>query len=124
MLRTILAVVAGFALWSLLWLGGSPLLAGLFPGAVAADGSSSDPGYLIALVALSAVASLAAGYAARALAKTDGSRVPLTLGVILLLTGIAVESGYWSLLPLWYHLVFLILLLPATLAGARLNARS
>ncbi len=124
MLRTILAIVVGFALWSLLWLGGRPLLANLFPGAVAADGSSSNTGYLLALIALSVLASLAAGFLARAIATATSNTPQLALGVILLLVGIAVEAGYWNLLPLWYHLTFLVLLLPATLVGARLRARS
>ncbi len=122
--RTILAVFVGFALWSLIWLGGGSVLPGLFPGAVGANGSSANTGYLLALAALSVIASLAAGYLARAIAKVSGAAPQLALGVILLLVGIAVESGYWGLLPLWYHLVFLVLLLPATLAGAWLRSRS
>ncbi len=124
MFRTILAVIAGFALWSLIWLGGSFVLPGLFPAAVAANGSSANTGYLLSSIVVSLIASLAAGYLARAIAKAPGLAPQLALGVILLPVGIAVESGYWGLLPLWYHLVFLVLLLPATLAGAWLRSRS
>ena len=38
----------------------------------------------------------------------------------MLVTGIAVQAGVWALMPVWYHLVFLALLVPVCLVGARL----
>lgn len=37
--------------------------------------------------------------------------------------GVAVQASVGSALPLWYHLAFLALLAPATLAGALLRPR-
>jgi len=41
MMRAALAVIAGFALWSGLWLGGNMVLSGAFPGPASA---TSTPG--------------------------------------------------------------------------------
>lgn len=120
MLMDILAVAAGFALWSILWLGGSRRVAGLFPGALAADGSLRHSGALVALLVFAGLVSLAAGYLVPLVSATAG--LPLILGVILLLVGIAVQRQAWALMPVWYHLLFLALLIPATLYGASLAA--
>jgi hypothetical protein len=40
------------------------------------------------------------------------------LGVVLAGVGAFVQSRVWKLMPLWYHLSFLLLLVPVTLAGA------
>ena len=45
------------------------------------------------------------------------------LGLLLLVVGVGVQAAMWNLMPLWYHLPFLALLLPATLAGAALARR-
>lgn len=120
MLMNILAVIAGFALWSILWLGGNPLVARLFPGALKEDGSLRHPGALVALLVFAALVSVAAGYVVPLVSA--GANLPLILGAILLLVGILVQRQYWALMPVWYHLIFLALLVPATLYGASLAA--
>ena len=54
----------------------------------------------------------------------EGKGGPLWTGILLLATGIAVQLQYWSLLPIWYHLVFLVLLVPSTVAGGSLRPRA
>ncbi len=44
----------------------------------------------------------------------------ITLGVLLLLTGIGVQASVRDLMPVWYHVVFLALLIPATIIAAKL----
>ena len=39
-----------------------------------------------------------------------------------LFIGIVVEVMYWSLMPVWYHIVFLALVVPMTLQGGRMKA--
>ena len=41
------------------------------------------------------------------------------LAALLLVTGIPVQLGSWALLPVWYHLAFLIALVPMTVLGGR-----
>ena len=43
----------------------------------------------------------------------------LGLCAVLVILGIGAETMSWGLLPVWYHLVFILLLVPATLLGAR-----
>lgn len=121
MLNTILAIVAGFIIWSVVWLGGNQVVTRLFPGAVAKDGSIKHTGLLLALIALSLVASLAAGYGAQWIAEDGSSNPQLILGVLLVLVGIVVQRQYWKLMPLWYHLAFLVLIIPVVLYGATLT---
>lgn len=45
----------------------------------------------------------------------------LILGVLLLVVGIVVQASYWNVLPVWWHLCFLVSILPFTLLGARLR---
>jgi hypothetical protein len=123
MLRTILGVIAGFILWSMVWLAGGQYAQLAFPEALAEDGSTSHLGYLVSLVALSVVASVLAGSVARLVSRTRQMTPELILGVLLLIAGVGIETGYWELLPLWYHAAFLVLLLPATLLGGRLGQR-
>jgi hypothetical protein len=121
MLRTILGVIVGFVAWSVIWLAGGQLAQLIFPGAVAADRSSTDARYLLGLLALSAVASLFAGYLARWISKSQRITSELIVGLLLLLAGVVVEMGYWGVLPLWYHAAFVVLLLPMALLGGRLR---
>jgi hypothetical protein len=121
MLRDILAVAAGFGLWSVLWLGGNQLVTRLFPGATGSDGSTSHTGLLVTLIGLSLVASAAAGYVTNAISLNPDNLSQIILGVALLLVGIMVQRQSWALLPLWYHLVFLAMLIPAVLFGATLR---
>ncbi len=50
-------------------------------------------------------------------------RHALALGVVQLIIGILVQVQYWQVMPLWYHLSFLSLLLPGTVLGGRWRAR-
>lgn len=122
MLRQILAIVGGFLLWSVLWLllGQTLTSSGLLPGA---GEPLSAPLPLIALLAGSVVISLVSGYVAAALAKARINQTGVALGIVLLAVGIAVQSQYWNLMPLWYHLSFLACLIPSCLIGARFRQR-
>lgn len=123
-MRPTLAVLLGFALWTVLWLGGDVLFRSLWPDAYPADFpdtpmTASTP--LIATLVLSVICSLAAGFITR---KTVGrpSKAVVALAALLLVVGIAVQASAWSAMPLWYHLPFLILLVPVCLVGGGLAA--
>jgi hypothetical protein len=47
--------------------------------------------------------------------------VGLAAGALLLVVGIAVQVSYWDALPVWWHLAFLVSIVPFTLLGARLR---
>lgn len=120
--RSILAVVGGYVTWTVVFLGGSAGLRAAFADAHDAAGGTDSAGLLLVYLLLSIAASLAAGFVAARLAprRTTGRDV-LILAVLLLATGIPVQIIAWETLPVWYHLAFLIALVPVTLAGGRLG---
>lgn len=132
MVRIILAVIAGFILWSLLWTGSDAVFSRVSPdwygkhhaeleqAVNAGTAFMSDSLILLIALARSVVFSLVAGYVA-ALVAGENRRAPLGLGVLLLLFGIFIQSIFWNYAPLWYHLSFLLLLVPVTVLGGRLR---
>lgn len=134
MIRIILAVIAGYVVWTICWIGSTALLSVLSPDwfgrthtafdAAAAAGAPFETPVSMVLIALltSVVCSLAAGFVAALIAR-EARRTALILGVLLLLTGLAVEIGYWKYFPIWYHFLFLFGLIPVTMIGARFGHR-
>ena len=122
-MRTIAALVSGYILWTALWLGGNLGLraAGVVPGDVAQP--LIDPMPLFALLVLALVCSLSGGYVAAKVSRSSATGVVVSLGVLLFVTGCFVQSTVWRLMPLWYHVVFLGMVIPVTLAGGAATRR-
>lgn len=121
MVRVIVGVIAGFVVWSVLWLVTNQVVQAAAPGAVQEDGSIAGGGVLVAILGASAVCSLVSGLLAALIAPAGRFRAAVALGVLLLAVGVMVQVQYWSVMPLWYHLSFLALLLPVTVVGAALR---
>jgi hypothetical protein len=122
MMRLIYAIVAGYAAWSVLWLAGNALLFGKAAEHLEQGEPYTATGPLLAVLVLSVVCSIVAGVLAARIGGAKAKAAVLITGIALLVTGIGVQTGSWSLLPLWYHLVFLALLLPVVWIGGRLGA--
>lgn len=132
MLRIILGVIAGFVAWSILWIGSdqmlhmfSPVWYGVQKNAMAlavANGEAYSAESLVVIIDLvrSIIASVIAGYLA-ALAAGENRRTPLVLGAILLAVGVAVQVHVWNVYPAWFHILFLILLIPMTILGGKMK---
>lgn len=125
MARTALATIAGYILWTILWLTGSLAIQAGWPEEFAAFSSGTPitaAAPLLCSLLLSVACSLLAG---RASAAVAGKPQPAAgvLSALLLLTGVGVQAASWALMPAWYHLTFLALLVPATLLGATLRRR-
>jgi hypothetical protein len=75
-----------------------------------------------ARLALGALASLSAGYVVARAAPHSG-RLPLILGVLVLVAFLPIHYQLWNKFPIWYHLVFLLSIVPLVLAGVRLGTR-
>lgn len=119
--RDVVAVLAGAVLWAVLWVGGSALAAPMV--GVVAGQPITDTGVLLGYIGYSVLLSVLAGYTAAAVAgQHDPMRPVRWLAGVQLLLGIVFEVSAWSLTPVWYHLVFLVLLVPAVLLGGRLRA--
>jgi hypothetical protein len=122
-MKSFLAVLAGFVAWTVLFLGANQGVAATLADRFAADGSTSDPTALLLVLLASVAASFVGGWVTAALAPRARLQHGLVLGGINLLVGIGVQAGYWSTIPLWYHLAFLGLLVPVIALGAWVRAR-
>ena len=123
-MRAVLSGVGGYAVWTVLWLGGSAGLRVFWPvefGALAGGQPITAVAPLLLGVALSVVCSLAAGITVAMGAPRAVPRGLTVVAVLLLTTGIGVQASVWTLMPVWYHLVFLGLLVPGCVLGARLK---
>ena len=132
MVRIILAVIAGFLAWSILWVGSDQVLMSLSPDWYGAHQHAferaftnktafeADTTILFMHLVREILITLAAGYLTALIAR-ENVRSTLILGVLLLLVGIGVEAMAWNYIPAWYHIIFLLLLIPLTVAGGKLR---
>ncbi|MBP6003834.1 MAG: hypothetical protein KA746_10415 [Pyrinomonadaceae bacterium] len=131
MLRVILGVIAGFIAWSILWVGSDQVMMSAigwygehqraFEKAMTnGDAFTADTTILAMHIIRSVVISIMSGFLAAIIAN-ENRRSTLILGIILFLFGAGVEAVAWKYLPIWYHLVFLVLLIPMTILGGKLR---
>lgn len=123
MWRAVLGVIAGYLVWTVLWLGGNAVLFSEITQTVSAKQSFSAPGPLVGVIALSVVCSIAAGAVCAAIVRNRPRAAVLVLAALLLMTGVAVELGQSTLVPLWFMVAFLVLIVPVTVLGGRLVRR-
>jgi len=119
---SILSVLAGAALWTVLWLPFTRLMQVAFPDIVIPEQYLGHVPILLAFIAASVVFSVAAGYLTALVARSKPVHHSFALGVLQLALGIGFEASYWASMPVWYHLVFLALLLPGNVWGGVLRA--
>ena len=132
MVRIILGVVAGFLVWSIVWVGSDQVLINLSRGWYGAHQFqfenamfnqtpfTPDKTILGLHIVRSITISLMAGFLAAFIAN-ENKKAPLVLAVLLLLFGLMVQIMAWNYLPVWYHVIFLALLVPVTVLGGKLK---
>src|SRR5262245_25232008 len=120
MVRTILAVVGGLVVWTLV---ATLLDIGLrlaLPGYREAEPALAFTlTMMIARLTLAVIASLAAGAATQAIAPA-GKWAPWMVGLIGLALFLPEHIRIGARLPLWYHAFFLVTLVPLVVLGARI----
>jgi hypothetical protein len=121
--RAILAVLAGAAVWAVLWVGGTQAAQAAFPEILPVGQPLTHSGALVGYIGYSVLLSLLAGYVTAAVAHKNPMPAVWGLATLQLALGIGFEVSAWSLTPLWYHLVFLALIVPATVYGGLLRVR-
>lgn len=131
MARIILAVIGGFIAWTILWIGSNAAYQAISPGwfgahekafqaAFAANGPfQADTTVMLLSLVTGIVVTLACGFLAALIAR-ENRKAPLVLGILLLVVGIAFQAMAWKYIPIWYHLIFLLMLVPMTIAGGKL----
>ncbi len=124
MIRAIFGVIAGYAAWTVLWLGGNVLLFGEAARVMGEGQAFTAAGPLVGVIVLSVVCSIVAGLTAAKIAGSRAVGAVIVMALLLLATGIGVQLGVWELLPVWYHLAFLVFIVPVTIASGRLGVRA
>lgn len=121
--RIALGVIAGAVVWAVLWLGGTMAAQAAFPDLLDPHQRLAHVGALLGYISYSVVLSVLAGAVAAMVAKGGPAmRAVWILAILQLALGVIFEVSAWNLLPVWYHLVFLALIVPATVYGGRLKA--
>ena len=120
--RGLVGAVAGLVAWVIFATVANLALRLLMPGYAEAEPSMKFTiAMMIGRLLIGGVSSVIAGSVAAWIAKGAGW-VPAMVGVILVAMFIPVHVGLWDTFPVWYHLAFLISLLPLALLGAKLVA--
>lgn len=132
MLRIILGVAAGFIAWSIMWVGSQQVLMSVWPEWYGAHQHAfekatlnkepfmADTTILIMNLVRLTIVSILSGFLAAVIAG-ESKRSTLILAILLLAFGAVVTALTWSLLPIWYHILLLLLLVPMTILGGKLK---
>jgi hypothetical protein len=133
MLRIVLGVIAGLFSWLIVWFGSEKILSAIWPAFGAhqrafenvvkngpgASGFTADTTMLLTHIVIGSIVSVMAGSLA-ALTAGENSRAPLVVGILLLAMGIMKAVMSWQYVPVWYHVIFTLILLPMAILGGRL----
>lgn len=134
MLRIILGAIVGFIVWTILLLGSDAVWVALSPdwyGKHQADFQAAinnktpflaDTTVLIVAVFRSAIFSLITGFIAALISK-ESFKSPLLLGVFLVAFGAFIHSMMLNNVPIWYHILILVPIIPLTLLGGKLKSQ-
>ncbi|HSE24916.1 MAG TPA: hypothetical protein VLB68_24865 [Pyrinomonadaceae bacterium] len=132
MVRIVLGAIVGFFAWSIVWVGSEKIFSAIWPAwygahqhafeaAIATGGQfTPDTTILVMNIVRGAIVSAMAGFLA-ALIAGENKRSPLILGVLLLAFDLLIVVLSWRHVPLWYGVIFTVLLIPMTILGGKLK---
>jgi hypothetical protein len=116
MARKALGVVAGLAAWMMIVTVVGAIMRLSWPAyAKVADAMTFTLPMLVARLSIGALATLATGVVTARIAPSR--LVRLIPGVLLLIAFIPVHMMLWEKFPVWYHLTFLLSLVPLSYVG-------
>ena len=119
MVKAIIAIVAGLVAWIAVVALAGVIMRSSWPAyARVADAMTFTLPMMLARLSIGALATLAAGWVTAAIAPQP-MLVRLMPGLILLAAFIPQHIALWNVFPLWYHLAFLLSLVPLTYLGGR-----
>ena len=132
MIRLILGIIVGFVVWTILWLGSEQMLSVLSPGwfgthqiafekaTVNKEPFTVETSILLVNLFRGVLITIISGYVA-ALIAAENRRSTLILGILLLAFGLFVVAMTWSMIPIWYHVLFSLMLIPMTILGGKMR---
>jgi hypothetical protein len=116
MARASLGVVAGLVVWAAVATVGGIVMRGTWADyARVADAMTFTLPMMIARLTIGAVATIAAGRVAAVIGQSTLAR--LAPGLLLLVIFIPQHITLWQKFPIWYHLTFLLSLVPLAYVG-------
>ena len=130
-MRIVLGVIAGFFVWSIVWVGSEKILSAISPegfgahqrafeAAVKNGGQfTAATSLLLTHIVLGSIVSVMSGFLA-ALVAGGNPRAPLVLGFLLLALGVVKVVMSWAYVPIWYQVIFTALLIPMSIMGGKL----
>jgi hypothetical protein len=117
MSKKILAVIAGLVVWVIIVIAMGEIMRSSWPAyASVATAMTFTLPMLVARLSISVLATLAAGLVTASIAPR-AMLVRLMPGMLLLVAFIPVHITLWDKFPVWYHLTFLVSLVPLTHVG-------
>jgi len=123
MKRSILGCVAGLVTWIVVVTVINHMLRLSIPNYTAAEHTLQ---FTLAMkwarLLMAIVTSVVAGIVT-ALVSRSGRWAPLIVGTVVFAMFVPLHIAIWSKFPVWYHLTFLLTIVPSVLAGALLIAR-
>jgi hypothetical protein len=115
--KAVLGVVSGLAVWIAVVAVAGLVLRSSWPAYARVDDAMMFTlPMLFARLSIGALATLAAGWTTAAIAPRP-MLVNLVPGLILLAVFIPQHIALWNIFPVWYHLTFLLSLVPLTYLG-------
>ena len=117
--RLILGIIAAPVLWGVISVPINLGLATLYGDAAAAPPFPTS--YLVIALVLSVGYGLFSGYGAAWIAGTNERKLGLGAGIALLIVGLGVQISTWDAIPVWWHVIFLAMLVPVCMYGASLR---
>lgn len=133
MTRIILAVIVGFVAWSIMWVGSERVLSIASPDWFGAHQSAFEKAtrnkeaytpattILIFNIVRGIIVTIITGFLAALISGENRLSTPI-LGVLLVAFGLVVVVMTWRIIPLWYHVLFTLMLIPMTIAGGWLKS--
>jgi hypothetical protein len=116
MVRNIVGVVAGLATFLAVAFVAGFIMRAMWPAYVSVvDAMTFTLPMMIARLSIGALAAIATGFVAACVTQSPIAR--LIPGFILLIIFIPDHVTLWNKFPIWYHLWFLLTLVPLTYAG-------
>lgn len=122
MIRSIVSIVAGFIFIGSLSFGADALLRSVMPGVFSATGRVESVPVLLLIILYVFVFAVAGCYLTARLAPRNPLKHALILGVLGLIFNVAGTIAMWNSAPAWYHLIALLLVMPAAWLGGTLGA--
>jgi len=123
MLRSVLAIIVGFVVIFCLVGPTDLLMHSLFPGRFAANGAVSDTTVLALTEIYVFIYAVFGCYLCARIARRRPMLHALILGAMGLVLNVVASSMMWSLYPAWYHIVAILVAMPAAWVGGRIAER-